>query len=62
MPYSLVSYCDLCTHYRQRLDKHISEQADSLNNTTFVARQRVSKQAFLTIEDDVFREVRAKWL
>jgi hypothetical protein len=35
---------------RQRLGKHIPVQANSLNNRTSVARQRIRKRATLTIE------------
>jgi hypothetical protein len=35
---------------RQRLSKQIPAQAHSLNNMTSIARQRISKHAFLTIE------------
>jgi hypothetical protein len=35
---------------RQRLDKHIPAGANARNNRTSIARQRISKQAFSTIE------------
>jgi hypothetical protein len=46
---------------RQRLGKHIPAQANSLNNRTSIARQRISKHTSLIIEA-VFRGIRAKWL
>jgi hypothetical protein len=35
---------------RQRLGKHIPAEAYARNNRTSIARQRISKQAFSTIE------------
>jgi hypothetical protein len=35
---------------RQRLGEHIPEEANIRNNRTFIARQRISKHASLTIE------------
>jgi hypothetical protein len=45
---------------RQRLSKHIPAEAYARNIRASIARQRVSKQAFLKIDDDVFRRVREK--
>jgi hypothetical protein len=36
---------------RQQLDKHIPMQANSHNNRTSTARQRISKHTSLTTED-----------
>jgi hypothetical protein len=47
---------------RQRFGKHIPAQANALNNRTSIARQWGCKHASLTIEDDVFRRVRADGL
>jgi hypothetical protein len=35
---------------RQRLGKHIPAEAQASNNRTSIARQRISKQAFSTVE------------
>jgi hypothetical protein len=35
---------------RQRLGKHIPEEANERNNRTYIARERISKHASLTIE------------
>jgi hypothetical protein len=43
---------------KQRLDKHIPV-TNALNSRTSVARQRSYKHAFLTVEERVFRGVRA---
>jgi hypothetical protein len=55
-----IVMCILIT--RQRLAKHISAEANARNNRTFIATQRLSKQACLTIEGLVFHGVRAEWL
>jgi hypothetical protein len=44
---------------RQRLGKHVPAKANARNNRTFIARQRISKHASLTIEA-VFCVVHAK--
>jgi hypothetical protein len=46
---------------RQRLGKHIPAGANAYNIRTSIARQRISKDASLTIEA-VFCVVLAKWL
>jgi hypothetical protein len=35
---------------RQRLGKHIPAHAEARNNSTFIARQKISKHTSLTIE------------
>jgi hypothetical protein len=56
-------YTVTCTPIaRQRFGKHIPAEANAQNNTTSVARQRSYKHASLTIEDGVFRGVRAEAL
>jgi hypothetical protein len=47
---------------RQRVGKHIPAEANARNNMMSIARQRSCKRAFLTIEDGVFRGVRAEEL
>jgi hypothetical protein len=47
---------------RQRLGKHTPAEAYAGNNRTSVAKQRISKQAFTTIEGCVFYVVRAEGL
>jgi hypothetical protein len=46
---------------RQRIGKHIPGRANQRKNRTSIARQQISKHAFLTIEA-VFRGARPKWL
>jgi hypothetical protein len=46
---------------RQRLGKHITAEANALNNRSSIAKQRISKHASLKTEAD-FCVVRAKWL
>jgi hypothetical protein len=47
---------------RQRLGKHVPAEAYVRNNWTSIVRQRISKQAFSTIERLVFCVVRAEGL
>jgi hypothetical protein len=47
---------------RQRVGKHVPAEANARKNRTSIARQRSSKHASLTIQDGVFRGVRAEEL
>jgi hypothetical protein len=43
---------------RQRVGKHIFAETNARNSRTSIARQRSCNNASLTIEEDVFNEVR----
>jgi hypothetical protein len=47
---------------RQRLGKHIPVEAYARNNSTSIAKQRVSKQAFSTIEGQCFLRGPCRWV
>jgi hypothetical protein len=47
---------------RERLDKHIPEEAYEHKNRTSIARQQIIKQAFSTIERPFFCVVRVEGL
>jgi hypothetical protein len=47
---------------RQRVDKHVPAEANARNSRTSIAKQRSCKHVYLTIEDGVFRGVRAEEL
>jgi hypothetical protein len=50
---SYILYQNIVTYRpiaRQRLGKYIPAEACARNNRTYIARQRISKQAFSTIE------------
>jgi hypothetical protein len=47
---------------RRRVGKHVPAESNARNNRTSIARQRSCKHVSLTIEDGVFRGVRAEEL